>query len=133
VPSWWRYPRSRSLRAFAIAVRHRWRTWLCYWLVACWSELRISGAFRESQTSYKKFVAEVQASTSRGILQTETTSYLNFSSVPCVSLQKTCCVLTLVMATSVQGDRPWDGKVCGEDYWWLAQSLQHLRYTISLA
>ncbi|CAD6266020.1 unnamed protein product [Miscanthus lutarioriparius] len=64
------------------------------------------------KTSYKKFVAEVQASTSRGTLQTETTYYLNFSSVPCVSLQQTCFVLTLVVATSVQVVNPYLADAC---------------------
>nr|ACR37921.1 unknown [Zea mays] len=61
------------------------------------------------KTSYKKFVAEVQASTSRGTFahgKKYFSVFLSGSTSMCSFLSSTCCVITLLVAASVQGDCP---------------------------
>ena len=54
---------------------------------------------------------------------------LNVDSITCVSHRPVEFWFCWWCMASVQGDRRWDGKVGGEGYWWLAQSLQHPGYT----
>jgi hypothetical protein len=53
----------------------------------------------------------------------------NFGFITYVSLRPVEVEFFFLLVDSVQGDCRGDGKVGREGYWWLAQSLQHLRYT----